>query len=212
MRAHAETPCPFSPESPDPVAARLCLGYALVVRQRLPHLRRSARVGHARPMWPFAGFPWADPGTTLRYCDGPMVDDATLRAALTHTLGETNFDALGAKYEGKVRDNYTTTDGRRFIVVTDRISAFDRVLGTIPFKGQVLNRLAAWWFEKTQDVAPNHMLARARSERPRVRRVHAAPRRDGRARLRDGRRPRRASGRTTSAACASSAATSCPTG
>jgi phosphoribosylaminoimidazole-succinocarboxamide synthase len=87
-----------------------------------------------------------------------MVDETTLRAALPHTLGETHLDALGSKYEGKVRDNYTTKDGRRFIVVTDRISAFDRVLGTIPFKGQVLNRMAAWWFEKTKHVAPNHVI------------------------------------------------------
>jgi phosphoribosylaminoimidazole-succinocarboxamide synthase len=87
-----------------------------------------------------------------------MVEPATLRQALPHTLEQTNFAFLGDKYEGKVRDNYTT-GGRRFIVVTDRISAFDRVLGTIPFKGQVLNRLAAWWFEKTKSVADNHVLA-----------------------------------------------------
>src|SRR5579859_5184538 len=87
-----------------------------------------------------------------------MVDAATLRAALPHCLEGTHFEGLGAEYEGKVRDNYTTKDGRRFIVVTDRISAFDRVLGTIPFKGQVLNGLAAWWFEQTRGVAPNHML------------------------------------------------------
>ncbi len=87
-----------------------------------------------------------------------MIDDATLRAALGKTLSATDFQGLGAKYEGKVRDNYTTADGRRFIVVTDRISAFDRVLGTLPFKGQVLNRLAAWWFDKTRDVASNHVI------------------------------------------------------
>src|SRR5271167_1443550 len=87
-----------------------------------------------------------------------MVDQATLRAALPLCLDATDFGALGAKYEGKVRDNYSTRDGRRFIVVTDRISAFDRVLGTIPFKGQVLNGLAAWWFQQTRDVAPNHLL------------------------------------------------------
>jgi phosphoribosylaminoimidazole-succinocarboxamide synthase len=94
-----------------------------------------------------------------------MIDEALLRSALTRTLDRTDFDALGAKYEGKVRDNYTPTssraggtDGRRFIVVTDRISAFDRVLGTIPFKGQVLTQLAAWWFDKTRDVVPNHMI------------------------------------------------------
>lgn len=88
-----------------------------------------------------------------------MVDETTLRSALGKTLDRTSFDGLGAKYEGKVRDNYTTDDGRRFIVVTDRISAFDRVLGTIPFKGQVLNRLAAHWFQRTRDVAPNHFIA-----------------------------------------------------
>jgi phosphoribosylaminoimidazole-succinocarboxamide synthase len=87
-----------------------------------------------------------------------MVDPATLRAALPRCLDETDFTALGEKYEGKVRDNYTTRDGRRYIVVTDRISAFDRVLGTIPYKGQLLNGMAAWWFEQTRDLAPNHVL------------------------------------------------------
>ncbi len=86
-----------------------------------------------------------------------MVDTATLQKALPFCLASTDFKTLGAQYEGKVRDNYTH-DGQRFIVVTDRISAFDRVLGTIPFKGQVLNRLAAWWFEKTKNVVPNHVV------------------------------------------------------
>jgi len=86
-----------------------------------------------------------------------MIPDAVLREALAHPLASTDFATLGAKYEGKVRDNYTRGD-ERFIVVTDRISAFDTVLGTIPFKGQVLNRLAAYWFERTRDVAPNHMI------------------------------------------------------
>jgi phosphoribosylaminoimidazole-succinocarboxamide synthase len=87
-----------------------------------------------------------------------MVDPANLRAALPRCLDHTDFTALGEKYEGKVRDNYTTRDGRRYIVTTDRISAFDRVLGTVPFKGQVLNGMAAWWFEQTKSLAPNHML------------------------------------------------------
>ena len=86
------------------------------------------------------------------------LSDEILRSALSRTLERTDLDALGVKYEGKVRDNYTTGDGRRFIVVTDRISAFDRVLGTLPLKGQILNRLAAFWFEKTAHVAPNHVL------------------------------------------------------
>lgn len=84
-----------------------------------------------------------------------MVDPTTLLAALPRCLEHTDLKGLGSKYEGKVRDNYTR-GARRFIVVTDRISAFDQILGTIPFKGQVLNRLAAWWFDRTKAVAPNH--------------------------------------------------------
>jgi phosphoribosylaminoimidazole-succinocarboxamide synthase len=83
----------------------------------------------------------------------------TIRSALAHPLDRTDFPELGKKYEGKVRDNYSAPDGRRFIVVTDRISAFDRILGTLPLKGQVLNHVTAWWFEHTKDVAPNHVLA-----------------------------------------------------
>jgi phosphoribosylaminoimidazole-succinocarboxamide synthase len=86
-----------------------------------------------------------------------MVPESTLRSALPHCLDRSDFPELGEKYEGKVRDNYTR-GGKRTIVVTDRISAFDRVLGTVPFKGQVLNRMAAWWFERTKSVAPNHVL------------------------------------------------------
>jgi len=84
-----------------------------------------------------------------------MVDDATLAQGLSLVLTGTNFEGLGERYEGKVRDNYTR-GGTRFIVVTDRISAFDRVLGTIPFKGQVLNALSNFWFEATRDIAKNH--------------------------------------------------------
>ena len=92
------------------------------------------------------------------------IDTETLRRGLDLTLDATHLEGppprgLGAKYEGKVRDNYLMGDGRRVLVTTDRISAFDRVLGTLPFKGQVLNQLAAWWFEQTQDVAPNHVLS-----------------------------------------------------
>lgn len=86
------------------------------------------------------------------------VDDI-LRAQLDHTLERTDLHGLGEKYEGKVRDNYSPGDGRRIIVVTDRISAFDVVLGTIPFKGQVLNQMAAYWFAESAEVAPNHVLS-----------------------------------------------------
>jgi|TARA_Y100000310_G_scaffold24354_1_gene23366 phosphoribosylaminoimidazole-succinocarboxamide synthase len=71
-------------------------------------------------------------------------------------LDKTNFN-IGKKYEGKVRDNYIL-DGKRTIITTDRISAFDKVLCTIPFKGQVLNQTAAFWFEQTKDIVKNHII------------------------------------------------------
>jgi phosphoribosylaminoimidazole-succinocarboxamide synthase len=84
--------------------------------------------------------------------------DTTLRGQLERPLARTDFPGLGEKYEGKVRDCYITADGRRIIVVTDRVSAFDVVLGTIPCKGQILNQIAQYWFEQTAHIAPNHML------------------------------------------------------
>ncbi len=81
-----------------------------------------------------------------------------LAQALRHPLDHTEFD-WGRRYEGKVRDNYTTSDGRRLLIVTDRISAFDRILGTLPIKGQLLNYVSNWWFEATRDVAENHVIA-----------------------------------------------------
>jgi phosphoribosylaminoimidazole-succinocarboxamide synthase len=86
-----------------------------------------------------------------------MIADDVIKVQLRKTLEGTSFGDLGAKYEGKVRDCYTR-DGRRTIVVTDRISAFDVVLGTIPFKGQVLNQIAAYWFDAAKQVAPNHII------------------------------------------------------
>lgn len=81
-----------------------------------------------------------------------------LHAQLDHTLRETHFEQLGERYQGKVRDTYRQ-NGRLILVTTDRISAFDHVLRqTIPFKGQVLNQLAAFFFEATEDIAPNHVL------------------------------------------------------
>lgn len=85
------------------------------------------------------------------------IDEQLLRAQLDKTLDATDFPELGEKYEGKVRDCYVK-DGRRTLIVTDRLSAFDVVLGTIPFKGQVLNQMAAFWFEATADLVPNHVI------------------------------------------------------
>ena len=68
-----------------------------------------------------------------------------------------SFNALGQRYSGKVRENFSH-EGERLIIVSDRVSAFDCVLGTIPFKGQVLNQLAAYWFEATSELFANHMI------------------------------------------------------
>jgi phosphoribosylaminoimidazole-succinocarboxamide synthase len=86
-----------------------------------------------------------------------MLSEARLRAELMQTLDRTGFDGLGAREQGKVRDSYRQ-NGRRVLITTDRLSAFDCVIGTIPFKGQVLNQLAAFWFETTHAIAPNHVL------------------------------------------------------
>jgi len=89
--------------------------------------------------------------------------EAALRAQLNSTLDQTPWTTIEGRkverYDGKVRDCYIDRDKReRIIVVTDRLSAFDVVIGTIPSKGQVLNQLAKFWFEKTAAIAPNHML------------------------------------------------------
>src|SRR3982750_76079 len=74
-------------------------------------------------------------------------------------LGGVNLGGLGELGRGKVRDFYDLDPDRRLVVTTDRQSAFDRVLGLIPFKGQVLNQLSGFWFEQTADIVQNHLLA-----------------------------------------------------
>ena len=86
-----------------------------------------------------------------------MISETRLRKELNRTLRETDIAGLGERETGKVRDSYKQS-GRRILITTDRISAFDCILGTIPFKGQVLNQLAAFWFEQTSAVAPNHVI------------------------------------------------------
>lgn len=81
---------------------------------------------------------------------------APLSLQLEHTLASTDL-GIGTRYEGKVRDVYDLGD-RLLIVTTDRVSAFDRVLGTIPFKGELLNRMALAGFAATEDVVSNHVL------------------------------------------------------
>ena len=82
-----------------------------------------------------------------------------LRRALCFRLTEVDIPGLPGHYRGKVRDNYSLPDGRRILIATDRQSAFDQVLAAVPFKGQVLTQIARFWFERTADICPNHVLA-----------------------------------------------------
>ncbi len=87
------------------------------------------------------------------------VDRSRIAAQLPHTLFESHFEGFESRYRGKVRDTYVHND-QLILVTTDRISAFDHILPqTIPFKGQVLNQLAAYFFEATEDVVPNAVLS-----------------------------------------------------
>ena len=76
------------------------------------------------------------------FFDPPVLEDATI-------------PFLPGHYRGKVRDNYDLADGRRVLIATDRLSAFDRILACIPYKGQVLTQTARFWFERTADLCPN---------------------------------------------------------
>ena len=84
--------------------------------------------------------------------------DNIIKSQFEKTLDGTNFSSLGELYKGKVRDNYIKGD-TRIIIATDRLSAFDRVITTIPFKGQMLNQISSFWFEKTKNLVKNHIIA-----------------------------------------------------
>lgn len=73
-------------------------------------------------------------------------------------LAQAEIPGLPNHYRGKVRENYDLPDGRRVLIATDRLSAFDRSLCVVPFKGGVLTRTARHWFEATGDICPNHVL------------------------------------------------------
>ena len=79
-----------------------------------------------------------------------------IEAEINNTLTITNLHK-GTKKTGKVRDQYDLGN-QVVLITTDRQSAFDRVLASIPFKGQVLNLTSAWWFEKTKEIIPNHTI------------------------------------------------------
>jgi len=89
-----------------------------------------------------------------------MITPEALRPFLPTALTTTDLKHLGEKYAGKVRDVYRQPNRKQAILIaTDRQSAFDIQWCTIPLKGQALNQLSAWWFERVKDVMPNHMIA-----------------------------------------------------
>ncbi|MCC6169520.1 MAG: phosphoribosylaminoimidazolesuccinocarboxamide synthase [Caldilineaceae bacterium] len=87
-----------------------------------------------------------------------MLTRDQLRAALPLALDRIDLSGFGPQISGKVREIYRQSD-HLILVTTDRLSAFDHILGLVPYKGQVLNQLAAFWFEATQDIVPNHLVA-----------------------------------------------------
>jgi phosphoribosylaminoimidazole-succinocarboxamide synthase len=87
-----------------------------------------------------------------------MITTEKLLSLLRNAFGESNLPLPG-KQSGKVRDWYPLPEGKRLLVTTDRLSAFDRILARVPYKGQVLNQLAAWWFDQTADIIPNHTVS-----------------------------------------------------
>ncbi len=87
-----------------------------------------------------------------------MIAQEDLLRLLPLALDATDLPLPG-RVSGKVRDGYDLPEGKRLFITTDRLSAFDRVLGRVPYKGQVLNQLSAWWFEQTSSVVANHLVS-----------------------------------------------------
>jgi phosphoribosylaminoimidazole-succinocarboxamide synthase len=87
-----------------------------------------------------------------------MLNQNTVGELIAQTINEVEIDWPFERKRGKVREIFVLPDQRRLMVTTDRLSAFDRVLAAVPFKGQVLNQLSAFWFERTADLIPNHLL------------------------------------------------------
>lgn len=86
-----------------------------------------------------------------------MIDKKTIIKNIPYVITRVNVRGLGKRFGGKVRD-WFVKENLRILIATDRISAFDKVLGAVPFRGAVLNKLSQFWFEKTRDIIPNHMI------------------------------------------------------
>lgn len=87
-----------------------------------------------------------------------MIDQNTLMSLLPQAF-QSSALPLPGRESGKVRDWYALAGKKRLIVTTDRLSAFDRVLACVPYKGQVLNQLTNWWMRQSEDILPNHLVS-----------------------------------------------------
>ena len=93
---------------------------------------------------------------------------------LKYALNDFSISNFGKCYKGKVRDNYVIDD-QIYMVTSDRVSAFDHVLGTIPFKGQILTEIASFWFEKTKHIVPNHFISQPDPQVLKVKKAKTLP-------------------------------------
>jgi len=89
----------------------------------------------------------------------PSGNENDMRKVIDFCLTDAEFKELPNFYRGKVREAYGLPDGRRILIATDRQSAFDVVLAAVPYKGQVLNQTARFWFEQTADICANHVIS-----------------------------------------------------
>ena len=89
----------------------------------------------------------------------PLGNEQDVRKVIEFCLTDAEYKELPNFYRGKVREAYGLPDGRRILIATDRQSAFDKVLAAVPYKGQVLNQTARFWFDETADICPNHVIS-----------------------------------------------------
>lgn len=87
-----------------------------------------------------------------------MTRSSDIEQIIGNCLQDVSFSQLPNHERGKVRDSYSLEDGRRVMISSDRQSAFDQVLSAVPYKGQVLNQVAQFWFDQTEDICPNHII------------------------------------------------------
>ena len=141
------------PSIPSPDMSLLAISSSAVPGARAVASRRASR--RVAPLRAIAAPVRASDGGVEAATDGKYHDAAM--AARDNCVTSSDLD-FGTKYEGKVRDTYVK-DNLMLAVTTDRQSAFDRHLASIPFKGAVLNQTSAWWFAQTEDIVPNAWLS-----------------------------------------------------